>query len=58
MKFGKVTQIGLLRGTDRENFEFFKKQDGGSRHLEKPHKSRYHNKGFREIWHDYAKWVC
>ena len=29
--------------------------------LKKPHKSRYHNKGLtdlREIWRDYAKWVC
>jgi len=43
-------------------FRINKKQDGGGRHLEKPHKSRYHNKGLtdlrlREIWHDYAKWV-
>jgi len=37
-----------------------KKQDSGGRHLEKPHKSRYHNKGLtdlREIRHDYAKAV-
>jgi len=39
MKFGTVTQIGPLRGTDRENFEFFKNQDGGGRHLEN-HKNR------------------
>jgi len=32
---------------------FKKKQDSGGRHLEKPHKSRYHKKGLtdlREIW--------
>ena len=39
MKFGMVTQIGPLRGIDRQNFEFFKKQDGGGRHLEN-HKNR------------------
>ena len=43
-------------------FGILKKQDGGGRHLEKLHKSRYHNKGLtdlrlRESWHDYAKWV-
>ena len=39
---------------------FQKKQDGGGRHLEKPHKSRYHNNGLadlHEIWQDYAKSV-
>jgi len=38
--------------------KFFKNQNGGGRHLEKPQKSRYHCKGLtdrREIWHDYAK---
>ena len=39
-----------------------KKQDDGGRYLEKPHKSRYHNKGLTDlrlckIWHDFAKWV-
>jgi len=36
MKFGMVTQIGPLRGggTDHQNFEFFKNQDGVGRHLE------------------------
>jgi len=41
-------------------FRIIKKQDGGGRHLEKPHKSRYHNNGLadlHEIWHDYAKSV-
>jgi len=43
-------------------FRISRTQDGGGRHLEKPHKSRYHNKGLtelrlRDIWHDYAKWV-
>ena len=39
---------------------FKKKQDGGGRHLEKQHKSRYRNNGLaglHEIWHDYAKSV-
>jgi len=36
MKFGTMTQIGHLQGTYRQNFEFFKNQDGGGRHLEKP----------------------
>jgi len=39
---------------------FQKKQDGGGRYLQKPHRSRYHNKGLtdlREIWHHYAKCV-
>jgi len=60
MKFGTVTQIGHLQGTYRQNFEFFKNQDCGGRHLEKPQKSRYHNNGLadlRDIWHDYAKWA-
>jgi len=39
MKFGTVTQIRSLRGTDRKNLEFFKNQDGGGRHLEN-HKNR------------------
>ena len=41
-------------------YRFFKNQDGGGRHLEKPQKSRYHNNGLadlRKIWRDYAKWV-
>jgi len=41
-------------------FRIFQNQDGGSRHLEIPQKSRYHNKGstdLRAIWHDYAKCV-
>ena len=43
-------------------FGIKKKEDGRGRHLDKPHKSRYHNKGLtdlrlREIWHDNAKWV-
>jgi len=41
-------------------FGIKKKQNGGGRHLEKPHKSRYHNKGLtdlREIRQDCAKWV-
>jgi len=40
MKFGKLTQVGPLRGANlRQNFEFFKNQDGGGRHLEN-HKNR------------------
>jgi len=34
MKFGTMTRIGPLQRIDRENFEFLKIQDGGSRHLE------------------------
>jgi len=64
MKFGMLAQIKPLQGADRYNFQFFKKQDGGGSHLEKPQlekpqKSRYDNNGLadlREIWHDYAKW--
>jgi len=58
MKFGTLTQIGPLQGTDRENFQFFKNQDGGGSHLEKSQKSRYHSSGLtdlREIWYDYAQ---
>jgi len=40
-----MTQIGPLKGTYRQNFEFFKNQHGGGRHLEKPQKSRYHSNG-------------
>ena len=40
-----MTQIGPLKGTCRQNFEFFKNQHGGGRHLEKPQKSRYHSNG-------------
>jgi len=39
---------------------FFKNQDGGGRHPEKPQKSRYHIRGLtdlREIWHHYTEWV-
>jgi len=60
MKFGTVTQIGHLQGTDRQKFRIFKNQDGGGRHLEKPQESRYHSSGLAdlsEIWHDYAKLV-
>jgi len=60
MKFGTLTQIGPIQGADRENFQFFKNQDGGGSHLEKSQKSRFHSNGFtdvREIWHDYAKSV-
>jgi len=45
MKFGTVTQIGPDRGQTVKISNISKKQDGGGRHLEKPHKSRYHNKG-------------
>jgi len=34
MKFGTMTHIGPLQRIDRENFEFLKIQDGGSRHFE------------------------
>jgi len=53
MKFGMMTQIGPRQG-HAVKISNLKKQDGGGRHLEKPHKSRYHNKGLtdlREIWH-------
>ena len=50
MKFGTVTQIGRLQGTDRLNFEFFKNQDGGGRHLEKPQKLRYLRNGFTDLY--------
>jgi len=39
MKFGMMTRIGPLQRKGRQNFEFFKIQDGGSRHLEN-HKNR------------------
>jgi len=39
MKFGTETQIGKVQSTYRQNFEFFKNQDGGGRHLEN-HKNR------------------
>jgi len=59
MKFGTVTQIAPDRGhTDK--ISNFSKKDGGGRHLEKTHKSRYHNNrlaDLHEIWHDYAKSV-
>jgi len=35
MKFGTLAQIGPIQGSDRQNFQFFKKQDGGGSHLEK-----------------------
>jgi len=59
MKFGMLTQIGPYRGKIIKVFNL-KKQDGGGRYLQKPHKSGYHNKEWtdlREIWHDYAKCV-
>jgi len=34
MKFDTMTHIGPLQQIDRLNFEFFKNQDGGSRHFE------------------------
>ena len=34
IKFGTVTQIGPLQGTDHQNFEFLKIGDGGGCHLE------------------------
>jgi len=39
MKFSIVTLIGPLQRKSRQNFEFLKIQDGGSRHLEN-HKNR------------------
>jgi len=39
MKFGKMTLIGPLQGKGRQNFDFLKIQDGGSRHVEN-HKNR------------------
>ena len=39
MKFGIMTHIGPLQRKGRQNFEFLKIQDGGSRHLEN-HKNR------------------
>jgi len=46
-KLGMVTQIGPPTGDTPLKFPIFfkKKQDGGGRHLEKQHKSRYHNNG-------------
>jgi len=38
MKFGTLTQIGPLQGTEHQSFHFFKKY-GGGRNLQKPHKS-------------------
>jgi len=55
-----LTQTGPLQGKIIKIFNFSKKQDGGGRYLQKPYKSRYHNKGLtdlRKIWHDYAKCV-
>jgi len=40
MKFGTTTHIGPLQWTDRQNLEFLKIQDGGSRHFEN-HKNCY-----------------
>jgi len=37
--FDEIWHIGPLQRIDRENFEFLKIQDGGSRHLEN-HKNR------------------
>jgi len=34
MTFGMMTHIGPLHRINRQNFEFLKIQDGGSRHLE------------------------
>jgi len=39
MKFGTMTRIGPLQWKGRENLEFLKIQDGGSRHVEN-HKNR------------------
>jgi len=39
MKFDVMTHIGPLQRIGRQNFEFLKIQDGGSRHLEN-HKNR------------------
>jgi len=39
MKFGVMTHIGPLQRIYRQNFEFLKTQDGGSRHFEN-HKNR------------------
>jgi len=39
MKFGTMTHIGPLQRKGRQNFEFLKIQDGGSRHAEN-HKNR------------------
>jgi len=40
MKFGTVTQIAPYRRQTVKMLHFFKNQDGGGRHLEKPQKSR------------------
>jgi len=39
VKFGTMAHIGPLQRKSRQNFEFLKIQDGGSRHLEN-HKNR------------------
>jgi len=39
MKFGMITHTGPLHWIDRENFDFLKIQEGGSRRLEN-HKNR------------------
>jgi len=61
--FDKIWQSGAdwpRTGDKSLKFPFFKKQDGGSSHLEKSQKSKYRSNGLtdlREIWQDYAKWV-
>jgi len=60
MKFGTMTHIGPLQRIDRQNFEFLKIQDGGSRHLENYKESRYLRSSLTdlyEIWYADAKWV-